>query len=307
MDNADIEELRTLRARAYGPAPDIANDAAAVRRLAELETAARAARPRSATVNRDAAASATTSSTAAAAAAAATAAASVVPPGPPPPSPGRDASASPTAPAAPASPGSPMSQPTPLAEPIVVATDGAADCAQPNSAGAQAAPRRWLLSRGFAVLWGASLVAVAGVAAGLAFAATWVMPIAVHTDARQIATLTPVQGFEWPSQLLGNAGKNGNGYEFHGLTVISTETDIFSGHTDRTCLVAVPSASLHSDSAGITGPLVYGCGAGTFPATAQTVVTKEMPQELRDVVPVGSALQFILDGDRVGVYSDAKQ
>lgn len=35
------DELRVLRARAYGPAADIADDPAALRRLAELEALAR--------------------------------------------------------------------------------------------------------------------------------------------------------------------------------------------------------------------------------------------------------------------------
>ena len=86
-----------------------------------------------------------------------------------------------------------MTEPT-----VTVAGASEAATAAPDSA---TAPRRWLLSPGFALLWLLSLVAVAAVAAGVTFAATWIPQIAQHGDARQIATLSPDPAFDWPKAL----------------------------------------------------------------------------------------------------------
>lgn len=276
MDSADLEELRALRARAYGPAPDIADDPVALRRLAELEAASRT---------------------------------------PPPPVPSPD----PPEPARPAQPLSeqalseqplpeqqataaasiaPPRPPQPLPDPAVIVTDSAPPPLRP-------AERRWFLSRGFAVLWAASLVAVAAIVAVVTFAMTWVTPIALHANAGRIATLSPVPDFSWPTGLFGGNPPTGNGYEFRGLTVMSTK-GLGLGASDQDCLVATPTSGIQSDTEGVSGPIWYGCGAGGFPATVQLSVDDQSPKELRAVVPAGGAVQFVLDGDQLVVFSDAK-
>lgn len=56
------------------------------------------------------------------------------------------------------------------------------------------------------------------------------------------------------------------------------------------CLLIVPSEGYGSDGS-VTGEVYWGCQAGSFPATA-----------LRERFPDGTALKFVLDGVRVGVF-----
>ncbi|WP_417561651.1 hypothetical protein [Microbacterium sp.] len=270
MDSADLEELRALRVRAYGPAPDIADDPVAVKRLAELEAASRTPAPSAPSPPRSA---------------------------PPLPAPSLPEQAVPERAAPAATSIAPPGPPPPLPAPAVIVTDSAPPPVRP-------AARRWYLSRGFAVLWAASLVAVAAIVAVVTFAMTWVTPIALHANAGRIATLSPVPDFSWPTGLFGGNPPTGNGYEFHGLTVMSTKGLGF-GTSDADCLIATDTSGIQSDPEGVSGPIWYGCGAGDFPATVQLSVDDQSPKELRDVVPEGRAVQFVLDGDQLVVFSDA--
>jgi hypothetical protein len=254
MDDAGRDELRMLRARAYGPSADIEDDGAALRRLRELEARERSAR------------------TVVSAAGADHAELPPRPPVPPPPAPRLP----PVLPAGPTNAG-----------PVVPRTPR----------------RRWLLSRGLAVLWVVSLVAVAAIAAGTAWASSWVARVVVHTDARQIATLDPDGDVKFPEGMFGDGRPDVIGYEFRGLTIMRAPRGLQPGG-DAPCLIAVASAGIE-ETGGIDGPLFSGCGAGGFPATVQFLVVPESPAELRSTLPVGSAIQFVLDGDRVGVFSDA--
>ncbi len=280
MDDADLDELRMLRARAYGPTGDIADDPRALRRLRELEAAARE-------TARDARRAADTTSPVGGATAASEATvrddAPLAPhPGPPPPLPA----------------GVPGVR---LPAPTVIAVGGTV-AASPTPP-ARFAPRRWFLSRGLAVLWVVSLIAVAALAAGMAFAAEWIAPIARHGEVRQIATLSPDPDFSWPEEF--GALDTVMGFTFHGLTIGTTKTSLFTGTQTRSpCLIAF-AAPVPGDTESLGRPF-GGCGAGAFPATVQLVVDDTMPQDLRDVVPDGTALQFVLDGDRIGVFSDAR-
>jgi hypothetical protein len=49
-----------------------------------------------------------------------------------------------------------------------------------------------------------------------------------------------------------------------------------------------------------------GCRVGDFPATVQFSIGSNAPQELRDRYPDGSSLQFVFDGDRIGVFLDSE-
>ncbi len=50
-----------------------------------------------------------------------------------------------------------------------------------------------------------------------------------------------------------------------------------------------------------TGPVYSGCRVGSFPATIAVGVDSTSPLELRAQFP-GASLQFIKDGDRIGVF-----
>lgn len=283
MDDDDLAELRMLRARAYGPSADIHGDVAALQRLSELEAVAHA--PAS---------------------------------GNEPASAGRPGPASPTAPAGhsdrpapfeqatgPSHPGPPPPlppdlRPALLSEPVVTLAgeEAAASFTRPR-----VAPRRWQLSRGFAVLWLVSLVAVAAVAAGAAFAATWIAPVsrAAGAGAHQIATLDPDPDFAWPAGVTdpGDAA----GFVFHGVSILSGGAAFFGIPDGDTCLFAYTTDALGDDGS-VRGPTHRGCSAGAFPAAVQFRVDETMPDELRGVVGDGTALQFVFDGGRLGVFAD---
>lgn len=72
------------------------------------------------------------------------------------------------------------------------------------------------------------------------------------------------------------------------------------------CLVVVDSTKLGSrDGSSFSGRTFLGCSAGEFPATVQLPVSEELPPELLDRFGDGTALQFILRDSEVVVLSDA--
>ncbi|WEG08090.1 hypothetical protein PU630_12685 [Microbacterium horticulturae] len=269
MDDDDLEELRMLRARAYGPSADIHDDASALQRLHDLEATARESTtgtntPRESTSGQSAA---------------------PIPPhpGPPPPLPA-DLRRVPSAPRA------------RLTEPAVTIAGAPAAASRPR-----VAPRRWYLSRGFAVLWVVSLVAVASVAAGMTFAAAWIMPISRQGNAQQIAVLRPDPDFVWAPMFESHDGASG--FTFHGISIIGGGGDLFSSGPDAAPCVLAYVAGNVDDQTGIDGPAWSACGAGTFPPTVQFAVDETLPQELRDTVGDDVAVQFVLDGERLAVFT----
>ena len=50
-----------------------------------------------------------------------------------------------------------------------------------------------------------------------------------------------------------------------------------------------------------SGPFYSGCRVGNFPATITIAIDSAVPPELRTQFPDG-ALQFVKDGDRIGVF-----
>jgi hypothetical protein len=81
--------------------------------------------------------------------------------------------------------------------------------------------------------------------------------------------------------------------EFHGLTVIGLENP----EDDQACVTVV--APRFARGANPIG----GCAAGSFPARGVLTVTGDMPAELRDEFPEGTALEFVLEGGSVRVTS----
>jgi len=279
MDDDDLEELRMLRARAYGPSADIHGDPTALQRLHELEAAARASAARPDTARPDATRDDTAPGT--------PTAPGLLPPhpGPPPPLPA-DLRGAPAAPR------------TRLAEPTVTVAGAATAASRPP-----AAPRRWYLSRGFAVLWLVSLVAVAGVAAGVTFAATWIAPITSHADARQIAALDPDPDFPWPS-FMADSHEDASAFTFHGISIVAMDgNNVGAQSKNATCLLAYVADDV-TDDGSLDGNIWSGCGAGGFPPTVQFTVDETTPPELHDAVGDGVSLQFVYDGTHLGVFID---
>ena len=273
MDAVD-EELRTLRARAYGPHADITDDPAAVRRLHELEAQRSARRSESM------------------ASAPATPAATEAAPGeermPDDVTPGVYIEAAPDLDALfPAPPQPPAS--------------AAEMTAPPEATG----PRRYRRR----TLWIAAATAAA-LAAGITYAAVSFAPVSASSGAPQISTLAPTNAIEVPAGFIG-ASEDSPVFEFHGMTLFVGGGFGGAAAPGAACLLALDTTQIPAaadfDSSGwsIDGNVYSGCGVGAFPATVEVPLTSEAPGDLTAAFPDATALQFVLDGDRVGVFLDS--
>jgi hypothetical protein len=249
MDAAAFDELRSLRARAYGPDADILDDPAALARLHELEDLA-----------------------------------------------------------APAPPVEPLDEPAAVEPPAALpdqdgseALDDAlpvTDAVVSASATDDGRRRRWS-SRRLLV----TAIAVLAVAVVVTAAATAFFTRRAGYAGAVEAVLPSVPDVDWP-EYFGTPDEKGKQYaEFAGLTLFSTEAGFWGGSQADACLIVVQTDSLETDGSSSIGFSFSGCGAGPFPATLEFLVTGDMPDELRDRYPEGTALQFVLEGNEVVVLS----
>lgn len=151
-------------------------------------------------------------------------------------------------------------------------------------------PRPWW--RRQRVVWAGSLVIALLLGVGLTLSVQSI-------TAGKVATLGVDRDGEWPTQSFGDKPPGAQQFdEFHGLTVVGLSQGL-GGGVDQVCL-SVQSAP---DGSGNIG--AWGCGTVDFPAAASLIVTETAPPELLDAFAPGTALQFVLDGDRVHVYAKA--
>lgn len=139
------------------------------------------------------------------------------------------------------------------------------------------------------LLWAASLVIAALIGAGVALS---VQAVA----AGQVAVLVQEPDGDWPETFWDPAPDGGQLFEpFYGLTVLTVPQDFGDGTTPSTeCVYIVDDRNSFGSG---------GCSAGTFPAIASLLVTRDSPPDLRDRFSLGTALQFVHEGDRVRVYA----
>lgn len=264
MNESMTNELRTLRARAYGPDADLHDDPAGWQRLRELEDISR----------------------------------------------GQDVPLDESAPP-------PVVQEEALPSPVEEAPAPAASVESEDRP--EDAPSRTGVLRGRWSGRRAAIVLVAAVATAVVVTATvtGVISRRMQADPREVAILGVDPAATVP-QIFGNwVCENdectteeevvGTVFtEFYGLSA-STIPGHLMGDDDATaCLVVLETSQLDAEPGSFRGRMYFGCGAGEFPATAEIAVTDELPEELRDEFPEGSALQFVLDGDEVVVLSDAR-
>lgn len=254
MDDDVREELRSLRARAYGPDADIATDPSAVQRLRELEELDRRppAPPERADADR--------------------------PPGPV----GSDAEV-------------PASDPSDE-------FDASDDETAPNRRPLLRSRRSvWIAA---AALAGVAVVASVATAVGTSFTA-----VDRTAGIAQVDALTPAPDLQIDfAGYLGFDPEQTRGYaDYYGLTAFAGPTQIDSEGNRAECLLLSDTDDMNGSDSGArsSGVRSGGCGAGPFPATVEFIVTPSFPAEFRARFPVGSAVQFVLDGDDVGVFSDA--
>lgn len=163
------------------------------------------------------------------------------------------------------------------------------------------------LSRGTRLAWAVTVVAAAAAAAVVTAALTSLAPVSVSSGAPQIATLEPAPMVDVPAGWFGS-GPSALAWEFYGLTLFETAGG-FSGPGTE-CFAAVATEQLPTEDAdpnswSMSGAVLAGCRIGAFPATIEMFTDSNAPEELRSRFP-DSALQFVKDGDRVGVFLDGE-
>ena len=253
MDAEARGELQRLRARAYGPDADLADDPAAWARLRDLEEAERRGRA--------------------------------------------DAT------------------PPPVEESAPAPADDEAqdiDADRGDDAVTDRPSRRPVLRRARTLwLWAGSLAVVAAVASAASIAATTFVPVARTAGVAQVDALRPDPTVATDVvRSMGFGSSPVSGYaDFYGLTAFAGSTEIDSAGNRADCLLLMDTADIGAtgDDTSFRGGFRYGaCGAGAFPATVEFVVTPELPEAFRQRFPVGSSVQFVREGERVGVFSDAE-
>jgi hypothetical protein len=159
-------------------------------------------------------------------------------------------------------------------------------------------------------LWAGSLAAVAAVSSAASIAATTFVPVPRTAGVAQVDTLRIDPAVD--TTALGSWGFNAPdvvGYtDFHGITAYAGSTQVGADGARADCLLLVDTAEIPEMGEGglsQSGFRSGGCGAGAFPATVEFVVTPTFPETFRERFPVGSSVQFVRDGERVGVFSDA--
>ncbi|MFF1539115.1 hypothetical protein ACFVWL_03525 [Microbacterium sp. NPDC058269] len=285
MSTAADEELRALRARAYGPTADIANDPAALRRLQQLEAMRQ---PRDAAGEGVASVRQTET---------------VRQPDPVSPvQPGRGAMRS--------GGGVPDERDEALDVFAGVVAEPSAQVAPKEEPAERLAA--WFTARTTRILWVVAILAAAAVSAAVTFALVKISPVAISSGAPQIATLESTSTLEIPAGWMG-AGPSSAVFDFYGLALVESAGGYYNGSVGSNCLTVfradqVPAKDEFDVSEGWSydGPMYTGCAVGTFPATVEVPFDSNAPEELSERFPSGTALQFVYDGERVGVFLDSE-
>jgi hypothetical protein len=152
--------------------------------------------------------------------------------------------------------------------------DGDAPASHPT------APRRRT-----AILWAASVLVAVGATVALTSGLASMTGRDVGTVSLDPDRPVPDRWDDWYQDAATGVG------EFHGLTVIGLENP----EDDAACVTVVAPRFARG-----TNP-IGGCAAGSFPARGVLTVTGDMPAELRDEFPEGTALEFVLEGASVRV------
>lgn len=193
-------------------------------------------------------------------------------------------------------PVTPAATPAPAAGAAVETApeDGGAPPPRPTEAPAAMPPR---IGRALAIGWAASIAVVAVVVGALVFGLASLRPVSPVTGARQVASLdepltSPPAAMPWFGE-----SEDSSAYAFSGLVVVAVARDVLDSSGE--CLIVTPRVPAADGSRFGTS----GCGAGPFHPTVALLVADDSPEELRAAFPVGTALQFVWDGDAVAVFA----
>jgi hypothetical protein len=171
----------------------------------------------------------------------------------------------------------------------------------------------WFSVRTTRILWVVAIVAAAAMSAAITFALVKISPVASSSGAPQIATLESTSTLEIPAGWMG-AGPSSAVFDFYGLALVESAGGYYNGAVGSNCLTVfradqVPAKEEFkvSDGWSYDGPMYTGCAVGAFPATVEVPFDSNAPKELSERFPSGTALQFVYDGERVGVFLDSEK
>lgn len=147
-------------------------------------------------------------------------------------------------------------------------------------------------------LWlGAACIALA------AFGSAVVVSAVQSADPRLVAEIAVDPDASWPESF-GEKGPDAALFEeFAGLTIARGVEWLSFDESDAMCIVAIDTEELLGDSGGFQ-IAAWGCDAGSFPPVIRIEVTSAQPQALRDRFGDGTGLELIMRGDRIEVFAD---
>nr|WP_307328264.1 hypothetical protein [Microbacterium sp. SORGH_AS_1204] len=185
-------------------------------------------------------------------------------------------------------------------DPLVDADDPLVDADEPRERRPLVRSKRNLWA------WAISLAVVTALASAATALSLTFVPVSNSVGAPQVGTLELDPDAETPSVFGQRTGQERAYRDFYGVTAFVGYAQTDATENRNPCIYLLDSDEVAaSDSSGIRGNFVYGgCGAGVFPATVQFVVAEGMPEAFVERFPVGSSVQFVFDGENVGVFSD---
>ncbi|UPL14193.1 hypothetical protein [Microbacterium galbinum] len=147
-------------------------------------------------------------------------------------------------------------------------------------------------------LWlGAACIALA------AFGSAVVVSAMRSADPGLVAEIAIDPDASWPESF-GEKGPDAALFEeFAGLTIARGVEWLSFDESDAMCIVAIDTEELLGDSGGFQ-IAAWGCDAGSFPPVIRIEVTSAQPQALRDRFGDGTGLELIMRGDRIEVFAD---
>lgn len=140
----------------------------------------------------------------------------------------------------------------------------------------------------------AALVVAMIVGAGITLAVA-------STHPGHVAVLAEAPDAEWPTDFFGPSRPGARVFEdFLGLAVVMVPNAWASTADGPECLFVLAVEQQTPENQTI---ISTGCAGGGFDAVASFATTRRMPEELLERFPVGTALQFVLDGSQVFVFA----
>ncbi|MDT0117396.1 hypothetical protein Q9R20_10380 [Microbacterium sp. PRF11] len=154
--------------------------------------------------------------------------------------------------------------------------------------------------------WAVSLAVVTALASAATALGLTFVPVTGSADASQVDTLEPDPGADTPPVFGERTGAERAFRDYYGVTAFVGYAQVDATENRSPCIYLLDTDEVSDDEVrGLRGNFVYGgCGAGVFPATVEFVVADGMPPQFVERFPIGTSVQFVFDGENVGVFSD---